>query len=1504
MGPAGRRMLLCGWAGVIVVGTGRGQVAPQLGRTQTAHVARAQRFLQGRNAIHPSTTGTVTAAEMLAMARVQHAAMTVEPRATSLGTAWTPVGPGQVVSATYGAVTGRVTAVAIDPSDATGNTIYVGTTGGGVWKSTNAAGPATAVSFAPLTDTLPVFSANAGSSATASLSIGALGVGNGVLLAGTGDPNDASDSYYGSGLLRSTDGGVTWTLVQGSKDGVAGNHSFFGLSFAGFAFSSSNPSLIVAAVGQAAEGTLVNAPDLTNSVQGLYFSTDAGVTWQMASIYDGSQPVQIPLASGANHSGNAATSVVWNPLRQRFYAAVRFHGYYESADGQTWMRLARQPGTGLTTAACPTDPGTTGSVNCPIFRGALAVQPGTGDTFALTVDGANLDQGLWQDACLAVGSACGSSTILFGTRLGGAAGVSPLDTGGGVIQQGDYNLSLTTAASGTDTVVYVGTIDLFRCSLAGGCVLRNTTNAQNGCTNPAGVAAAQHAIATLSTSGGPLVYMGNDGGIYRSSDGANETGAACSAGDAGHFQNLNPGMGSLAEVVSFAQDPVNTSTLVVGLGALGTAGTGTVSAPWPQLATGEGGTVAIDAATPANWYVSTGAGVSIARCTKGAACVAADFAGIPVIAAAQVAEDASAIDAPWILDPALSSDVLIGTCRAWRGLATGVGWPGANTLSRPFGSTTATSCGSSAPAVRSLAAGGAVSVSGAPQNQGAQVLYAGLAGTLNSGGAYGGHVFATALANLANASTAWKDVSLGTVTNDTIDSGLFNPGGFDVSSVAVDPHDVTGATVYVTVMGFAGNGTNAPHVYRSTDGGGHWTNISSNLPNAPANSVVVDPNDANTVYVAMDTGVYVTTGVTGCAGGNCWSVYGTALPNAPVVELQAAVGMATGDGRTGELRAATYGRGIWQIPLVAAVSPTAPAMTVSPTSLTFASQQVGTTSAAQSVTVTNTGTAPLTVSTATASGDFNQTNTCTGAAIAPAAACTVQVTFLPSAAGGRTGTLTVFGNVPGGQATVTLNGTATAAAAIVLTPVSLTFASQQTGTTSAVQNITISNTGGNPATLTSEAVSGDFTITQNTCGAGLGPQSGCTISVAFTPTAAGARTGALTVTDSAGTQTASLSGTGTAAATDGLSPLSLTFAAQALNTASVTQTVTLINNGDVALTLIAAKITSGDFTVVNGCGNSLNGHASCALSVAFVPKALGMQSGTLTVSDQFRMQTVVLNGTGVAPAGVSLAPVSGLSFGATALGQTAATLTVTLTNNGGQTLAVSSVMVSGDFFVVANACGSTVAVGGACTVGIGFRPTVAGARGGTLTVVSNAAGSPQTLALAGIGVDFTLTADGPTSATVTSGQTASYLLLVNSAAGVVGNVALTCSGMPANAVCTMNPSSAGLGGSTVITVTMATGVAVGASTMATGKMVWVGLLPLCLFGLMGRRRLRGGAIAVLVGVGILGVGGCGTARLIPAQTGGGGTTVTAPTPSGTYAVTVAGSSAGLVKSVGLTLVVK
>jgi hypothetical protein len=1463
---------------------------------QDAHRLRAERFLRGR-------AGAVAADRA-------ETSLRAKPRATGLSAAWTAVGPAQIASLSYGLVTGRVASVAIDPADLTGNTVYLGTTGGGVWKSTNAAGPVASVSFVPLTDTLPVFSGNAGTSAVASLSIGAVsvqpGVGTGAaLLAGTGDPNDATDSYYGSGILRSVDGGNTWTLAQGSRDGVAGNHSFAGLGTAGFAWSTTTPGLVVAAMSQAVEGVIVNAVDGTNSVMGLFYSTDAGTTWQMATIQDGSQAVQTPLPSGANGAGNAATAVVWNPVRRKFYAAVRFHGVYESLDGIAWTRLAAQPGTGLSLTACPTNPGATGSPSCPFFRGSLAVQTATGDLFALSVDQSNLDQGLWQDVCAAQSGICASATVAWTTQIPSTI----LETGSGstAIAQADYDLTLAAGAlDAGDTVLFVGTVDLYRCAFANGsgagCRLRNTTNALNGCASPAGVAPSQHALAIAA----PLAYLGNDGGLWRSTDAVAETGSPCSTSDATHFQNLNGGLGSLAETVGLAVHPTNAKILAIGVGANGAALTSSATGAWPQVAAGEGGLVAIDQTTPANVYISTGPGVSLAYCGKGTACAATDFAGLATVGEAQVSNDAALVDAPLLLDPALQSDLLVGTCRVWRGpAASGSGWSSGNELSAAFGTASGGPCTAANPLARSLGAGGPVSPSNSSVNAGSTVLYAGMAGGIDGGGTLGGHVFGTLAAGTDGGTTAWTDLAGTNVTNDPADAGVFNPGAFDISSVVVDPHDTTGKTVYVTAMGFAGNGFNAPHVYRSVDGGAHWLNLSSNLPNAPANALAVDPNDANTVYVAMDTGVYVTTAVGTCAAGNCWSIYGVGLPNAPVVALVASAAVPTGDGRIGMLRAGTYGRGIWGVPLLTAYTPAAPGMTVAPTSLTFATQQVGTASAAQTVTVTNSGNTVVTVSSVTATADFTETNTCSSA-LSPAATCAVSVVFLPTATGARTGLLTVYANVPGGQATVALNGTAVAPAAVVLNPVQASFATTDVGSTSAVVDVTISNTGGTTVGLQSIALTGaqagDFRISANTCGTSLPTQTGCTVSVVFRPAASGARSATLTVTDDVGVQTTSLSGTGTAPATDSLAPLALAFGPTVLNTASAGQDVTLTNAGDDALTLISATVTSGDFTAVNRCGNSLNGHSSCTVTVVYVPKSVGAETGLLTVADQFRTQTVTLSGTGLAPARVSLSPFAGIAFGVTAVGVASGAQPVLLTNNGGVALGIAGITLSGASFQIvagSNTCGSSLAPGAACGLSVAFAPVAGGPQAGSLTFADTAGNSPQTLALTGTGVDFSLAASGATTVTIASGGSAVYPFLLTSATGTPGVASFTCLGAPANATCTVTPSGPPLGGSTSVIVTIATGVATTHGMLGVERYLWLaGLLPL--FGM--RRRLRRGWILGLLCVGLL---GCGAGRLVPASggTGGGGGTTT-PTPSGSYSIAVSATSAGLTRTVNVTLVVQ
>jgi hypothetical protein len=459
-----------------------------------------------------------------------------------------------------------------------------------------------------------------------------------------------------------------------------------------------------------------------------------------------------------------------------------------------------------------------------------------------------------------------------------------------------------------------------------------------------------------------------------------------------------------------------------------------------------------------------------------------------------------------------------------------------------------------------------------------------------------------------------------------------------------------------------------------------------------------------------------------------------------------------------------------------------------------------------------------------------------------------------------------------------------------------------------VQNITVSNTGGVAVTLQTPVVTGDFAISANTCGATLASGVGCTVSVVFRPTASGSRSGTLTVVDSVGTQTAALSGTGMLPATDTLAPSGLSFGSQVLNAASATQQVMLTNSGDTALQLIAAQITNGDFTVVNGCGNSLSGHASCAMTVAFVPKRVGGQTGVLTVSDQYRSQTVALSGTGIAPAGVSLSPAGGVSFGATGVGLSATAQTVILTNNGGAAMTIQSAMASGDFAVVAgsNTCGPTLAVGSACTMQVGFAPTAAGSRSGNLTIVDSAVGSPHTATLSGMGVDFTLAANGPVSQAIAAGGSATYALLLKGAAGLPGPAAMACSGAPAYATCMVTPSAPAIAGTTVVTVTIATtsaGVDLPVRPGERKAEVWFALmLPV---GLLFVRRARPGSIiAIVLMCGLLGLGGCGASRLIPATSGSSGGGGGGATPKGTYTVMVSGASAGLTRSVGLTLVVQ
>ena len=1415
-------------------------------------------------------------------------------------TVWQSVGPSQVSTSAWNLVTGRILSLAVDPSDSTGNTVYIGTEGGGVWKSINAAASPLSVSFTPLTDNISAWS----SAPLSSLSIGAVSVqpGNtGVILAGTGNPNSGDGAWYGAGFLRSTDGGNTWSLTSATALSSVGLiYNFLGSAVAGFAWSNTTPSLVVAAVAAPGDITSIAGALIRLDTWGIYYSQDAGATWHLATIQDGTQVIQGEQYSSGQ--GNSATAVVWNPVRQRFYGAIRFHGYYESLDGITWTRLAHQPGSNLTTAMCPANPGAAASPSCPIYRSAIAVQPTTGDMFAITVDRYNLDQGLWQDACHLKSGNCSSSTVQFSTKIIDKSLQSP--AGSGTLAQADESFWLAAVPSQQDTLLFVGTQDIWRCSLANSCSWRNTTNTQTCAA--AQVPPGQHAVdATFGSTG--LLYFGNEAGLWRSTDAVGQLKSPCSTDDDSHFQNLNAALGSLAEISSFSQDPATPTTWLAGMGPLGTvAPSSDPAAPWSQVLDGEGDVVAIDPGNPVNWYSTSTGGVGINLCTEGTSCDLAGFGNV-AIGEAQVENDYHAGVVPWILDPLNSANLILGTCRVWRGPGTGTGWSQQNLLSSMFDKVQRSSCNGNAE-ISSLAA--APITSGSSSGDGAEQLYAGISGTLDQGGMIPGHVFTAAVNNASGSSnTRWIDTYSSPVTNQ---GRQFNPSGYSISSIVPDPHDPTGQTIYVTVQGASGRYWYNPVVYQSTDAGAHWNDITSNLPAVPANSILVDPNDANIVYAATDMGVYIAKKISSCTTTTsaCWNLYGSGLPTSPAMKL-----MAYNEGATQKLRAATWGRGIWEVDLATAgIAPTT--ATTSPTSLTFPGQQVQTTSAPQTITLTNTGTLNLNVTSLTTTGDFTETDNCAAQSLALQGACQISVTFDPSQSGPATGLLTLFANVTGGQLTLPLAGTGLAPASVLLTPSSLSFSATNIGAKSDPQYVTIANTGDIAVSLTSETITSDFSLSANTCGSKLPGQTSCTLGVVFSPTASGTRSGMLTVVDSKGTQTAPLSGTGLAPATDTLSANALTFPAQQVGTTSAAQTITVTNSGDQLLTGIAVSVT-GDFTVVNNCGTTLQGQAGCAISVTYVPTVAGPESGTVTVTDNLRTQKIALTGTGLTPPGASALPTS-IDFGGYAIGTTSSVHTVSVTNTGGYDLTGFTTAITSGFTIASNNCTATIAAGSSCQLGITFSPAAAGPVTGTLTLTAANLPRSMIVTLSGQGDDFGLSVSGSSTTIITSGQTATFALQLSGLTGTTGTVALTCTGAPQNSTCSLNPTSITVtsANTSSVTVTIATGVAVSAAlhpvpnrTTAPWKSA-TALLSLAFpAGLLGlrRRKFTPGLLLLILMACVLtgcGVGSSSGSSGGGAGGGGGGGGSVNPTPAGTYTLTVTGTMSNIVHTTKLTLTVQ
>ena len=822
-------------------------------------------------------------------------------------TVWTAVGPAPLASdATgdggqdYSWVSGRATSVLIDPADSSGNTVLLGGAYGGLWKSTNAGNQSSSpasVTWQALIDD------------QATLAVGAIALQPGdsnVILVGTGETNSSGDSYYGLGILRSADGGSTWTQITGI--GQTPDRSLMGIGFSKIAFGgTANPNLVVAAsagdnglcLGEEAATAGGSGPclgpqeDGNSPVRGLYYSTNAGVTWNRATLTDGS------IAA-------SATSVIYNPSQGTngtFYAFIRRHGLYSSTDGINFA-LATQPTAGLTPTNCPVSSNAT---TCPIYRGELAVVPGRNEMYAWVVDGqydfngipTPVDDGIWQSLN---GGASWTQIPDNGiTNCGDVAG-------GCGVEQGWYNLALAAIPDGTTaTDVYAGAVNLYKCTLASGSAACTQTNNDwinlthvYGCSPlaaPAHVHPNQHGIAFTVAGTTTPGYFAHDGGISRTLDGyaGLETGS-CSGTN--QFDSLSQTLGSMTEFVSISADPTDADILLGGTQGNGSPKTSTTSesSTWQNALGGDGGFTAINPVNSSEWFAANPY-VTILKCESGTACNDTSF--FQVVDSSDLGGDQGAFETPYILDPQNASEMLVGTCRVWQ---IGTGGTAPLQLSNDFDTLGTGVCtGGETNLVTALAAGGA-----APNGYSA-VVYAVTDGYGPLSGAPGGKVWVTTNAG----------VSL--MTNVT---GNVNPNGYAISSVAMDSSDATGKTAYVGIMGFSTTAYPTSHVWKTTNAGATWTDWSgagaTELPDAPVNALLVDSTvTPSQIYAGTDVGVFVSS-----TSAPSWTEVGPApgpgvsgfLPDAPVTALR----MFNPDAGTKALVAATYGRGIWNYALVTA----------------------------------------------------------------------------------------------------------------------------------------------------------------------------------------------------------------------------------------------------------------------------------------------------------------------------------------------------------------------------------------------------------------------------------------------------------------------------------------------------------------------------------------------------------------------------------------------------------
>lgn len=361
--------------------------------------------------------------------------------------------------------------------------------------------------------------------------------------------------------------------------------------------------------------------------------------------------------------------------------------------------------------------------------------------------------------------------------------------------------------------------------------------------------------------------------------------------------------------------------------------------------------------------------------------------------------------------------------------------------------------------------------------------------------------------------------------------------------------------------------------------------------------------------------------------------------------------------------------------------------------------------------------------------------------------------------------------------------------ALALSPQTLNFGNQTLNVASTAQPITLINAGSAPLSITSITGSGDYSVTNN-CGTTVPAGGGsCTINVTFTPVAAGSTTDQITITDSAAGSPHHVAVTGTGvtggAGTLTLTPKTLVFPVQALNTTSPPQVIQVVNGSLSVITISDITIT-GDFNETNNCGTVptiLNPGASCSVSVTFAPTKTGSETGTLSITDNGAGSPQVVSVSGAGGGVFTLAAAQ--SFSTIVVGTTSTTFTLSASAAPSFTGSITFSCSSG---ATCSFNPSSITPGQSTTVTVsGMSATTANPL--NFTVTGTSGGNTAAISLKIFLQDFSITATPPLN-TVDAGQSASYILTATPTNGFNQVVLLSCEvDLPANTSCSWSPSS-------------------------------------------------------------------------------------------------------------------